>query len=252
MKNRRGAGNNPLRAYYSRVFLHNRNPKLGFVIILGYVAIAGKRCTYTQSMAEFSKNGSRWINTTRAWFHLEHLTKPFDEAPTDKRATKIKESLMDIVSPFIADSQSAVTTEPGKSSFSYPAVPSQSFARFYASTGDSSFNASFLERLTTLGKIIPFVGMEFVRSLPRSASRPMNWLDGIKYPLEHHRVVDVRSRDSRRQRNTLPFDHNVALRAGFAAIRRILAGFGASPGPLYWLNPARLVTNQSCPLRLGG
>jgi hypothetical protein len=42
--------------------------------------------------------------------------------------------------------------------------------------------------------------------------------------------VDIGPRDGHRQRHTIPVDHEMALRAHLATIRRILAGLFASPG----------------------
>jgi hypothetical protein len=69
-----------------------------------------------------------------------------------------------------------------------------------------------------------------VRSLPR----PPTWLkhsrDGIDHRFQHSRVVDVGRRMSNRQWDTSAVDHEVALRARFASIRRIGPGVLAPPG----------------------
>jgi hypothetical protein len=59
--------------------------------------------------------------------------------------------------------------------------------------------------------------------------------------------VDVGRREPDGERDALPVDHNMALRARFAAVRRIRANLllGASP-PLAWtLDPSRLARDQS-------
>jgi hypothetical protein len=62
-------------------------------------------------------------------------------------------------------------------------------------------------------------------SLPRPSARSENRGDGINHSLQHLRIVDVCRRMSDRQRDTLAVDSKVALRARFAPVRRIGAGF---------------------------
>jgi hypothetical protein len=90
--------------------------------------------------------------------------------------------------------------------------------------------------------VIPLVAVQFVGSLARASLGPFNRLNCLKHRSKHLRVVQVRCRLSHRQRDPLSFDHKVALRARFAAIRRIRSGrsapFGA--GTEHESIPARL------------
>jgi hypothetical protein len=67
-------------------------------------------------------------------------------------------------------------------------------------------------------------------SLPRPSERSENRGDGINHRLQHLRIVDVGSRMSDRQGDTLAVDHKVALRARFTSVRRIGAGLLSPPG----------------------
>jgi hypothetical protein len=72
--------------------------------------------------------------------------------------------------------------------------------------------------------------MQLGGPLPRPAARALDRLDGIDGRLQHPRVVDVGCRLGHREGDSSAVDHNMALRARFAAIRRIRAGFSAPPG----------------------
>lgn len=62
---------------------------------------------------------------------------------------------------------------------------------------------------------------------PARASRlaSSDRLDGVNRLKHHPRFVHVCGADPHRERDAFGFDHNMALRARFASIRRILAGF---------------------------
>jgi hypothetical protein len=63
-----------------------------------------------------------------------------------------------------------------------------------------------------------------------STRRLANRLDGIHSLFQDLGVMDVGSRVSYRERDTVSVDHNMALRARFALIRRVRAGLLAPPG----------------------
>jgi hypothetical protein len=137
---------------------------------------------------------------------------------------------MNVVPPLVADSQAPIATEPGQGALDHPAVSSQPLTGFDTSPGDASLDPTSTQHLATLGEIVPLVSMQLVGSLPRSAPRASHWLDSVQHLLQHHRVVDVRSRQSRREWDTLTLDHKVALRPRFASVRRIRPGFATPPG----------------------
>src|SRR5919202_6278064 len=75
------------------------------------------------------------------------------------------------------------------------------------------------------------VGMQLLRALARSAtSRLADRFDGVHNLFEDLRVVDVGSRVDHREWDASSVDHNMALRALFALIRRIRSGLLAPPG----------------------
>ena len=159
------------------------------------------------------------------------LTKPLDIAPADQRAPEIEKRLVNVVPPLVADLQTPITVQPRERPLDHPPVPSQPLARFDAAPSDARGYASLPKRLATAREIVAFVGMQLLRALARSSARLTDRLDGVHGLLQELlRVVDVGRRVDHRQRDAFPLNHNVALRALFAFVRRIRAGLSAPPG----------------------
>jgi hypothetical protein len=64
--------------------------------------------------------------------------------------------------------------------------------------------------------------VQLLGPLPQATTRSADRSDGVEEILEHPRVVDVGRRLPYREWNTVSADHKMALRALFAAIRRVL------------------------------
>ena len=135
---------------------------------------------------------------------------------------------MNVIKPFIPNTQAAKAVEPGPGALHYPTIATQPLARFNASARDARCDAALPQFAAQRASIIGFVGMQLLRPLTWTplAAAP-NRRDGI-HNFEHHpRVMDVSRTQECRERDALALDHKMALRARFAAIRRILAGFCA-------------------------
>ena len=103
-----------------------------------------------------------------------------------------------------------------------------------------------------LARVIGFVGVQLGGPLAGSPAHALNRLDGVQRLFQHLDVMDISCRDSHRERDALALDHKMALRARFAAIRRILPGFSAPPLRRRSKNPTRRVTSQCDRLGRGG
>ena len=134
---------------------------------------------------------------------------------------------MDLSQPLIPDLQTPIPVEPTMCAFHYPAMSPQLLARFYTLARYSWRDSSFAQFAPLLARVIRLVGMQLSGPLARAASRSLDRADRINSLLKHFDVVNVGSRQSYRERDALGFDHNMALRALFAAIRRILPSFRA-------------------------
>jgi hypothetical protein len=137
---------------------------------------------------------------------------------------------MDVISPLIANLQPTVAIEPGQCPLHHPAVAPEALAGVDPPSGNARRDAPLAQGLPTTGEVIGFVRVQLVRSLPRSPSRTFDGLNGIDRRLQHSRVMDIGRRLGYGERDPVSVGHNMALRARFAAIRRIRSGFSAPPG----------------------
>jgi hypothetical protein len=158
---------------------------------------------------------------------------------------------MDVVASLIAHLQTPVVIHPRQRSFHNPPVSSQLLAGLDASPGYPLGYAPFPQSLPTSGEVVSFVSVQLVGALPRSATRPFDRFDGIHGLLQDLGVVDVCSRVGHRERDASSVDHNVALRALFALIRRIRSGLLAPPGRLRSPSPMQPSPSRSGPLLPG-
>ena len=122
-------------------------------------------------------------------------------------------------------------------------MPPQPLARLNAAPGDAALDAVLAQRLPAAGKVVAFVGMEHLGPLPRAATRSANRRDGIDDILEGLRVADVGGSVDHCERDAVSIDYKVALRALFAAIRRVWAALLPS-GSGY----TRRVQGRPCPV----
>ena len=138
---------------------------------------------------------------------------------------------MDVVASLVAYLQPSVAVHPRERSFHYPPVSSQPLAGFDAPPGYPGGYAPLPERLPASREVVGLVGMQLLRALARAPTRRLaDRLDGIHGLLQDLGVVDVLSSVYHTERDAFPVDHNVALGALFALLRRVLAGLLAPPG----------------------
>lgn len=134
---------------------------------------------------------------------------------------------MNLCQPLITNLQTPIPVEPTQRALNHPAMPPQLLARFNPFARDARGDASPPQLAPLLLRVIRLVGVQLRGPLAWAASRSLDRADRIKSPFDHLDVVDVSCRDRYREWDTLGFDHNMALRALFAAIRRILPGLRA-------------------------
>ena len=134
---------------------------------------------------------------------------------------------MNLSQPLVTNLQTPVPVEPTVRPLHHPAMPPQLLARFYPLARYPWGDASLVQLAPLLPRVISFVSVQLRGPLSWTAPRPLDRADGIKSLFKHFDVMNVRGRDRHRERDALGFDHNMALRALFAAIRRILPGLSA-------------------------
>ena len=133
---------------------------------------------------------------------------------------------MDVRTPLVAHRQPPVPRQPRQRPLDHPPMPSQPLARVDAAPGDARLYPSLTERLSAAGKVVALVGVQLRRALARAARaarRTLDRLDGVHQLLQDLRVVYVRGGERYGERDAPSVRNNVALRARFAAIRRVLA-----------------------------
>jgi hypothetical protein len=137
---------------------------------------------------------------------------------------------MDVGSPFVAYLQSPTAVDPRQCPLHNPSVPSQPLTGLDAAPSDARGYTPLPERLPAAGEVVALIGMELLRALAWSATGLADRLDSVHNLLQDLRVVDVGGRMHHRERDAPSVDHNMALRALFAFIRRVRASLFAPPG----------------------
>ena len=154
---------------------------------------------------------------------------------------------MEIGSSFVANREAAEAGEPGQRALDHPPVPAQPLARLDASSCDPGRDGAGAAFPAAATVIIGLVRVELLGSPPGSSSAVPHARHGIQRRSQHEAVVAVSWAQAHAERGALSVDHNMALRARFAAIRRVRAGLGT---PLFAATEAlsRLARLQSkCP-----
>jgi len=147
--------------------------------------------------------------------HIRAPTKILpDEAQADQDAPEIHRGPVDVIVPL-------VPIEPGRRAVN-PMVATKALARLHATASNARNDASRSQCFAATARLVTLVCMKPGRSLTAWAFRRRDGLDRLYSRLQHHRTVCVGRRLDYGKPNTLPVDHNVALRAEF----RRSVGFG--------------------------
>ena len=151
---------------------------------------------------------------------------------------------MDVIAPFIADAQTAVTMQPRQSAFDDPAVTAEMFARLNPAASNAGSNPPLARGPTTLGIIITFVGVDFFRPAARRTAPLADARHGVQHGGETHRVVRVRRPEERGKRKPASFHKEMMLGAELATVGRIRSGL---PPPFFagTVAASRLARDQS-------
>ena len=140
---------------------------------------------------------------------------------------------MDVGAALVAHLEATEAIEPRERVLDHPAIPPQSFTRLDATPSDARDDASSAQRLPTPWVVIALIGMQFhwaVAWPPSSLSRQSQRWNRIHRHVKPLGAMHIGPRDGYRQRHDVTVDHDMALGAQLAAIRRILASLFAPPG----------------------
>ena len=142
----------------------------------------------------------------------------------------MQKGLMRVIAPLVADPEATVPIEPGKRALDHPSIAAKALARLDSSPRDTGNDTPCSECLATASKVVALVRVQLGRTLATPAMRRTNGLDRIDGLFQHLGVVHIGRRLGYCERNALPVDHNMALRARFAAIRRVRPAFSPPNG----------------------
>lgn len=159
---------------------------------------------------------------------LESLTKPFGLVEADQSTSERGEGQMDVLTTLIADGETAEAIEPRQCALHHPPIASQALADVHTTAGDSGHNGAPTAFAPAATMVISLVGVQLVRSAPGTSTPMTDRRNGIKGGGEHEAVMPIGSAQADPERCACPVDHTMALRARFAAIRRVRAG-GSAP-----------------------
>jgi hypothetical protein len=165
----------------------------------------------------------------------------------DQSAAETKEGLIDVRPPLVANSESAVPGKPCQRSLYHPPVAPKLLTAVYSSPCDPRRDPSSTQGPTAAREVVALVSVQFLGPLARSSPRTLGGLDSIHQLLEHQRVMDVGSGEHYSEGYAVTIGHEVALAAGFAAIRRVPSDCFAPFSPARSPNPSWPETSQSRP-----
>jgi len=137
---------------------------------------------------------------------------------------------MDVVTSLVTHLEPPEAVQPRERVLHNPAMAAQLLTGLDATACDTRDDAALPQRVATEPIVVSLVRMQLGRSLARPTERPTDGHDGIHGLCQHLAVMHVGARLRYREGNALAVDHNMALRARFAAIRRIRTGFRSPPG----------------------
>lgn len=134
---------------------------------------------------------------------------------------------MNIGPAFIADYQPPEATQPGQSTFDHPAMTAELLAGVDTTPSNPWEDVALPTGRATKRMIIALVRMQLARTATGTARLATHRWDRIEHVRQEQAIVAVGRREPYGEWNASGVDHKVALRARFAAIRRIRPGLFA-------------------------
>jgi hypothetical protein len=179
--------------------------------------------------------------------HIKILVRPFlaggklrasgtnesaDEPQANDRGGKAKEGLLNVREPVESAAKAAKCVQPGIGSLDEPTCDAQAAAVFGVAGREDGGDSQPTEKVAQRSRVIGTVALKSIRELPVRA-----WLaaDGGHARQDMHdlgHLVDIGRGKGDVERDSVRIGQDVMFAAGFAAIRRVGAGFFASFGCL--------------------
>jgi hypothetical protein len=128
---------------------------------------------------------------------------------------------MDIGPSLIAHGEAAKAVQPGERALDDPAMTTQALAGVDPLASDPDPDVPTAQRRAAARDVVALVGMQLPWALAAAPIGLPEGRDGIEQCLEDDGVVAVGPGQERSERDAIPVSHKMALRARFAAIRRV-------------------------------
>jgi hypothetical protein len=109
-------------------------------------------------------------------------------------------------------------------------MSSKPFTTLNSFSSDPWRDSAVSQNLTIMPTVIGFVGVQFLWPFSRTTWLAPDRRNDIQHHFQRGRFMYIRRRMPYDERDALPFDHKMALRARFSAIRRVGASGFAPPG----------------------
>jgi hypothetical protein len=145
----------------------------------------------------------------------------------DEGTSEREEGLMKICVALVSDGQAAAAVEPSERALDDPAMAPEPLARLDAASRQTRCDPSLAASGAAEAMVIGFVAVKLIRPPSWSAPRLADRRDRVEGGRKDKAVVGVGRAYERGERGAVAVDHNVALRARLAAIRRVRPGFVA-------------------------
>ena len=154
---------------------------------------------------------------------------------------------MDVGTALVADGKAAELVEPGEGALDHPAMASEALRGLDAPASNARGDRAGAAFGTATAMIVRLVSVQLGGALAGSSAPVPHAGDGVEGCGQQRGVVPVGARQRQAERRSPGIDHAMALRARFAAIRRVRAGraspFLAATAALS--SEARLQSNSS-------
>ncbi len=151
---------------------------------------------------------------------------------------------MDVVAAFVTDGEAPELSQPGQCAFDHPPVPAQPLAGIHALAGDAHPDAPPVQEATAAGDVVGLIGMQLLRPFAGTTPRASDGRNGVDEVLEDGAVMPVGPGQPEGERRAPSVGNDMALRARFAAVRRVRSG-GRPPFLAGMLALSRQARSQS-------
>ena len=137
---------------------------------------------------------------------------------------------MDIITPFISDTETSELVKLGERTFEEPAIDTQATAVLRVVFCDHRLDAAVAKFPTMRFRIIATVSQNTVWLLSWSAWLSADWRDGSTKGFEFFDVIHILSSQDGRQRNALTIGNDVMFATRLSPIGGVGPDFGKRPG----------------------